>query len=443
MRPQAGNPDEKDAHLFHAARLKSDTPRAAGGTHVHRTQSFDSMRHAGEFDEAETRARLRLYRSRRVGASTFHRLIAEHGTAIAALDALPDVAAQAGMKNYLPCPEQLIDTELKAAKTIGARLLCHGTPDYPALLALTQDAPPVLWAKGDYSLFERASLSIVGARNASSLALRFTRSLARDLGEEGYAITSGLARGIDAAAHSAALPTGTIAVLAGGLDVLYPRENAQLYDQISVEGLLLSEHPFGMKPFARHFPMRNRIVSGLSRATVVVEAAAKSGSLITAGMALDQGRDVMAVPGHPFDARSAGTNILIRDGATLVRGARDVIDGLAGASHMARTALEEPKEAIAPPRLPTPRQNAAQSTDQTNTPQRAHKEDSENVPTDDRKDITQLHAEILSRLSGAAIEEDALIRTLDGDPEIIATEILALELEGQLARKSGGFLARA
>lgn len=359
--------------------------------------------------------RLRLYRSRRVGALTFHRLIAEHGSATTALEALPDVARNAGARDYQPCPEAVVEAELKMGRRFGATLLVKGDADYPALLSLIEDAPPVLWTKGDLTLLERPTLSIVGARNASSLGLRFARSLAKDLGEEGFAIASGLARGIDSAAHKAALETGTVAVLAGGLDTVYPKENQELYESISRGGLVMSEHGFGMKPLARHFPMRNRIVAGLSRATIVVEAAAKSGSLITAGMALDQGREVMAVPGHPFDGRSSGGNILLRDGAALIRGARDVIDALASASPLAQTQMSAPAEVIAIPE--PPRESRSLS------------------------DHAALHSDILSRLSTTAVEEDALIRAIGGDPEAAACEILNLELDGRIARKPGGMLA--
>jgi DNA processing protein len=205
------------------------------------------------------------------------------------------------------------------------------TQAYPEALARIPDAPPILWALGDTSCMARPMVAIVGTRNASALGARMARRLTRELGEAGFVVVSGLARGIDALAHEAALETGTIAVHAGGLDVLYPAENAGLADQIGKTGLRLSEMPFGLQPQGRHFPRRNRIVSGLAEAVIVVEAAARSGSLITARCALDQGREVMAVPGHPLDSRASGGNILLRDGATLVRGADDVIEALGGA----------------------------------------------------------------------------------------------------------------
>ncbi|NVK47884.1 MAG: DNA-protecting protein DprA [Rhodobacteraceae bacterium] len=358
---------------------------------------------------------LRLLRSRRVGVSTFYRLLSEHGDAQTALEALPEIARQAGVSEYQVCPQGVIDAELRAGRKHGARLILRSDPDYPPLLALIDDAPPAIWVKGDLSLFERPTLAVVGARNASSLGHRFTRTLARELGEEGFAIASGLARGIDATAHEAALETGTLAVLAGGLDEIYPAENTELYHSIAESGLLISEQPFGMKPFARHFPMRNRIVSGLSRATIVIEAAARSGSLLTAGNALDQGREVMAVPGHPFDARSAGCNILLRDGATLIRGARDVMDTLAAASPLAQTAMETPKDAIPVPEAPAEVRSLA--------------------------DHAALHTEILARLAGAPLPEDDLIRDLGVTADRASAEILNLELDGRIARKPGGMLA--
>ncbi|GAA3869013.1 DNA-processing protein DprA [Celeribacter arenosi] len=358
---------------------------------------------------------LRLLRSRRVGVATFYRMMREHGDAQTALAALPDMAKSAGVSNYEICPEGVVAAELRAGHKAGARLVARGEPEYPDYLAMIDDAPPLLWTKGDLSHFERPLIAIVGARNASSLATRFARTLARELAQEGFGIVSGLARGIDTAAHLAGLESSTIACLAGGLDIVYPPENAQLHADIGEKGLLVSEHPFGMKPLARHFPTRNRIVSGLSRATVVVEAAARSGSLITAQNALDQGRDVMAVPGHPFDARSAGCNLLIRDGASLIRGARDVIDALADASPIARTHEVTPEAAIPVP--PAPPENR------------------------DLSDNTVLHMEILSRLSTSALAEDQLIRDIGLPSERICAEILCLELEGRVSRKAGGFIA--
>ncbi len=296
--------------------------------------------------EDEQFARLRLLRSRRVGISTYKRLLIEHGTAQNALAALPEVARAAGVAGYEICPEGVVRAELRAAHAQGAKLLHIDHPNYPASLAELDDAPPFLWLLGDPALLAKPMIALVGARNASSLGTRMARSLAHDLGEAGFVVVSGLARGVDAAAHLAALPYGTIAVQAGGVDIMYPAENTALAEDIAKQGLRLSEQPMGLQPTARYFPKRNRIISGLARTTVVVEAAAKSGSLITARDALDQGRDVLAVPGHPFDARASGGNMLIRDGATLVRNAADIIDAL---GPMQGDAPQLPLEARPPP----------------------------------------------------------------------------------------------
>ncbi|WP_227271284.1 DNA-processing protein DprA [Roseobacter weihaiensis] len=367
--------------------------------------------------EDEQFSRLRLLRSRRVGITTYKRLLTEYGTAQNALAALPEVARAAGVETYEVCPEAVIQAELNAARAAGARLVMQGTDAYPAALDEIEDAPPFLWVVGDPDLLQTPMISLVGARNASSLGTRMARALARDLGAAGYTVVSGLARGVDAAAHTAALPTGTVAVQAGGVDVIYPAENTELALSIAQSGLRLSEQPMGLQPMARHFPSRNRIISGLSQATVVVEAATKSGSLITARDALDQGRDVLAVPGNPFDARAAGCNQLIRDGAILVRSAADVIEALAPIHH------EQPELPMTPP-APAP------------TPKKA-----KGVQNSLRK-AAALHRDILSRLSPAPVAEDQLIRDLAVTASEAAPALLDLELDGQITRQSGGLLSR-
>ncbi|MEM9912618.1 MAG: DNA-processing protein DprA, partial [Pseudomonadota bacterium] len=271
---------------------------------------------------------LRLLRSRRVGPTTFYRLMNEHGSADAALAALPELARAASVRGYEVCSLQSATAEFAAGREVGAKLLAFGEPGYPTALLDLSDAPPLLWVLGDQRIFTRPMVALVGARNASSLGLRMARALATELSDRGIVVVSGLARGIDAAVHEVSLKNGTIAVMAGGVDVLYPAENAALGRDIPDTGLRLSEMPVGMAPQARHFPARNRLISGLSQAVIVVEAAGKSGTLHTARSALDQGREVLVVPGHPFDARAAGCNMLIRDGATLVRNAEDVIEAL-------------------------------------------------------------------------------------------------------------------
>ena len=358
---------------------------------------------------------LRLIRSRRVGPATFHRLMAEHGSAAAALAVLPGIAAAAGVEGYEICPLGVVQAEMRAGAAAGARLLVHGQAGYPAALMDMTDAPPVLWAVGDIGLLARPMVAMVGARNASSLGLRMARRLAEVLGGAGQVVVSGLARGIDAAAHEAALATGTVAVMAGGVDVIYPAENAGLAAQIAAKGCVVSEQPPGLEPQARHFPLRNRIVAGLARAVVVVEAAAKSGSLITARDAADLGRDVLAVPGHPFDARAAGCNMLIRDGATLVRHAADVLEAIGVAAPVERSARAEPAAQIIPDVQPQ-RRNLG--------------------------DIASVHSLILDRLGPSPLAEDQLIRDLAMPSASVAPALVTLELEGRIQRQAGGLLSR-
>ncbi len=360
---------------------------------------------------------LQLARSRRVGPATFHRLMREHGTAGAALAALPKIAAAAGVENYEICPIGVVRAEAARGAKLGAKLLLWGQGGYPAALMDLADAPPVLWALGNVDLLARPAVALVGARNASSLGLRMAKALAMGLGAAGQVVVSGLARGIDAAAHEAALSAGTIAVQAGGLDVIYPEENAKLTEAIGAQGLRLSEYPFGLQPQARHFPQRNRIVAGLARAVVVVEAAAKSGSLITARDGADLGRDVLAVPGHPFDARAAGCNMLIRDGATLVRSSADVIEalGLPAITANAPKSVPNPAAVAAAPVAPAPRP---------------------------LREAHALHAQILSRLGPSPVAEDQLLRDVGIAGAQIGPALVALELDGQIQRHAGGLISR-
>lgn len=363
--------------------------------------------------EEDTLSWLRLIRSARVGPATFLRLMAEHGTAAAALDALPALASASGVNDYTPWPADLAAQELERGRRLGAFPLLLGQPAYPPALAALADPPPFLWALGrpaNRALLARPAVALVGARNASSLGIRMARSLAGGLGAAGFVIVSGLARGIDTESHGAALDGGTIAVMAGGVDVVYPPENAALAAAIADRGLRLSEQPIGLEPQARHFPRRNRLIAGLSRAVVVVEAAEGSGSLITARDALDQGREVMAVPGHPLDPRAAGPNALIRDGATLVRGAEDVVAVL-GAT------------------LPAPRPAPA------TTPRPA-------PPASQIADPARLHGRILDALAAAPLAEDQLLRDLALPAAQAAPALLFLELAGRLQRDPGGLLRR-
>jgi len=279
--------------------------------------------------EPERRDWLRLARTENVGPVTFDQLIQRFGTARAALAALPDLARRGGRAIKL-ATEAAIDKELADGAALGARLLCAGEPAFPQALAALDPPPPVIWVRGRAELLDRPTVAIVGARVASAAGQRFARGLASDLGQAGHVIVSGLARGIDGAAHEGGLPSGTVAVLGGGVDDIYPPEHAGLYQRIAEAGCVVSENEPGRAAVARDFPRRNRIISGLSRAVVVVEAEFRSGSLITARLAAEQGREVLAVPGSPLDPRAKGTNDLIRQGAAICEGAEDVLRALEG-----------------------------------------------------------------------------------------------------------------
>jgi len=361
---------------------------------------------------------LRLARSRRVGPATFIRLIREHRSAAAALAALPALAAGAGLRGYAPADRAAVEAEWQAAERAGARPLLLGAAQYPACLATIADPPPLLWALGDPTLAARPAVALVGARNASALGCRMAARLAAELGALGLVVVSGLARGIDASAHDAALATGTIAVQGGGVDDLYPPENAGLATRIAALGLRLSEMPMGHAPRAQDFPRRNRIVSGLALGVVVIEGAERSGSLITARNAADQGREVMAVPGNPLDARAAGCNALIREGATLVRSAEDVAEALAAS--LADMPRPEPRpraqpQAAPPPPAPEPA---------TPAPPEA------------------LAGRLLALLGPAPSPEDLLIRSTGAPAARVAEALLDLELAGLIERHPGALVSR-
>lgn len=356
---------------------------------------------------------LRLIRSRRVGPATFHRLINEHGSARAALEALPEIAAAAGVRDYRPCPEAVAAAELRAGRKAGAKLVRHDSPLYPPALRQIDSAPPLLWLLGDAAWLTANAIAVIGARNASSLGLRMARGMAVGLGKNRHTVIGGLARGIDKAAHEAALPTGTVAVLAGGVDMPYPTENIELAARIAAQGAVISEQPPGTAPAARHFPARNRIISGLSRAVVVIEAAHRSGSLITARYALDQGREVMAVPGHPMDTRASGCNQLIRDGAHLVRSAADVAMALQGNKEITVTVT------------------SANSDDPAPAPD-ARIENSDGTAPEDQ---------ILSRLTPSPSDENDLIRGLGLTAGTASAAILSLEIQNRIVRIPGGMIA--
>lgn len=345
--------------------------------------------------------RLRLIRTPGVGPVAFRQLLARFGTAAAALDALPDLARRGGGAPRLP-DAATIAREREAVARIGARHLFLGEADYPALLAELDDAPPVLTARGDAALTRAPTVALVGARNASAASCRYARGLAHDLAARGATVVSGLARGIDSAAHQGALPA-TVAVIAGGIDVVYPPENAALQERVAAEGLLLAEMPPGTEPRARHFPYRNRIIAGLSLGTVVIEAAPRSGSLITARLAGEAGREVMAVPGHPGDPRAAGCNGLIREGATLIQDAADVLEQLRPIDARAVRAPASPW-AGGPP---------------------------EDATDADRRRLSTL-------LGTVAVPVDELVRQSALSPAVVQAVLLEWELAGRLERYAGG-----
>ncbi|RMF75607.1 MAG: DNA-protecting protein DprA [Alphaproteobacteria bacterium] len=371
-----------------------------------------SDRHAVPLAPEERLARLRLAHTETVGPIGFRTLIARFGSARAALDALPELARRGGRERPLKIPSrrQAERIEAEAARE-GIALVVLGDADYPAPLAAIEDAPAVLFAKGHRHLLHRPTVAIVGARNASAAGREQARRMAVALGEAGYVIVSGLARGIDAAAHEAALARGTIGVAAGGLDVPYPKENTALIHRIGAEGLLLSEALLGTRPTARHFPRRNRIVSGLALGVVVIEAAARSGSLITARLAGEQGREVFAVPGSPLDPRAAGTNRLIKQGAHLAESAADVISVLADIHPPAAEPEREGPFSIAGPQEP----KAA--------PER-------------------VRAAVRALVGFTPVTLDTLVRETGADPAEVAAAVLELEIAGLLERLPGGRVVR-
>lgn len=377
---------------------------------------------------AERFARLQLARSQNVGPRTFAQLLRRYGSARSALDALPVLAGRGGKTDYIACDPVLVQAELDTGLATGSQLLVYGDPDYPQMFQDLDPAPPVVWAKGNIALLTRRTVGIVGARNASALGLRTARRLARELGSTGHVIVSGLARGIDAAAHEAALTTGTIAVLAGGLDRPYPPENVALCEQIGAEGLLISEIPFGIAPIATHFPRRNRLISGLARGVVLIEAAARSGSLITARFALEQGREAMACPGAAEDPRSAGCNALIREGAALIRHAGDVEEALAAPRtlHLAEDGYEFEFDA------------EVFSDDAMRDDYDALADFDEEGNADDQA----LSDQIMELLGPSPVEIDEIARLCGTAPSDLSLAILELDLAGRIEIRPGGMISR-
>jgi len=350
---------------------------------------------------------LRLIRTENVGPITFYQLLARFGSAEAALAALPDIARGGGRTKALAIyPRGAAQREMTQIQEVGARLVAWGEPDYPPALAAIDDAPPLIAMKGRPHLFERSAIAVVGARNASANGRRFARDIAAQLGQHGLTLVSGLARGIDAAAHDGALATGTAAVLAGGIDKVYPPENRALHEQIAENGMLIAEMPIGTEPQARHFPRRNRIISGASVGVLVIEAAIRSGSLITARFALEQGRDVFAVPGSPLDPRCRGTNDLIRNGAILVETIDDV--------------LRELTPALARP--PSERMNDKPAT-------------AKMVPT--APELARARDLVSDLLSPDPVPIDELVRQCRLPAALVVTIVLEFELAGRIQRHPG------
>jgi len=370
--------------------------------------------------DRERLERLRLARTENIGPVTYRQLIARYGSAAAALDALPGLARRGGRSRALRiCPRDQAERERDALARLGGTLIIPGEAAYPEALAILDHAPMVLSVLGDPGLLSRRAVAIVGARNASTGGRRFAHKIAGDLATAGLVVVSGLARGIDAAAHSGAIDA-TVAVVAGGVDVVYPRENEALYADIRAKGAIVSEMPLGVQPQARHFPRRNRIISGLSLGVLVVEAALRSGSLITARLAAEQGRDVFAVPGSPLDPRCRGPNDLIRKGARLTESAEDILEEL---------------PAAAPLRMPSPTAPLLAAPSFA-----AMASDDDPGPADEPPG--GLADRILALLGPARVSVDDLIRETAEPAGLVRGALLELELAGRIERQPGDTVAR-
>jgi DNA processing protein len=352
---------------------------------------------------------LRLIRGEHVGPRTFHALVRRYGTARAALAALPELARRGGGAAPRIPSRADAEREINAARTAGIAFVALGEPDYPLRLSMIDDAPPLVALRGRRDVLAAPMVAMVGARNASAAGLKFAERLARGLGEAGFAIVSGLARGIDGAAHRASLATGTVAVLAGGADHIYPPEHARLAEEVAAQGAIVSEMPIGYVPRAHDFPRRNRLISGLALGVVVIEAARRSGSLITARLALEQGREVFAVPGSPLDPRAEGSNSLLKQGATLVTEAADVV-------------------AVLQPILGRPLDLGA------GEPERA-------APSPDGDPQASERSRITALLGPTPVLIDDLVRLSGSPPAIVHAVLLELDLAGRLERHGGGLVS--
>ena len=359
---------------------------------------------SGSLSDAERRDWLRLARTENVGPVTFDQLIQRFGTAARALAALPDLAQRGGRRIAL-ASEAAVDKELADGGKLGATLIASCETAFPKALAALDPPPPLIWARGRVEMLDRTSVAIVGARVASAAGQRFARGLASELGQSGQVIVSGLARGIDAAAHEGGLPTGTVAVLGGGVDDIYPPEHRDLYARIVDAGCVVSESEPGRAAVARDFPRRNRIISGLCRAVVVVEAEMRSGSLITARLAAEQGREVLAVPGSPPDPRAKGTNDLIRQGAALCEGAEDVLRALEGLR-----GFREPERGAY-----------------------------DGLPANDPDD--RLREAVAALLSPTPVSRDEIVRATGAAPAAVFAALVELSLAGRCELQPGGMVS--
>jgi len=353
---------------------------------------------------------LRLMRTLNVGPITFFNLITRFGTAAEALAALPDLSLRGGRKTPLTaCAREVATKEMELATKFGAKFILYGSPEYPKLLNAISDPPPIITVLGHPHVWQKNDVvAMVGSRNASAGGCQFAQKIAKELGESGFSVASGLARGIDTYVHKGSLTHGTIAVIAGGIDNIYPPENEALYKQIGESGAIISEQAFGSLPYSGAFPGRNRIIAGMSLGTVVVEASPKSGSLITARFAMENNREVFAVPGSPLDPRSKGCNQLIRQGANMVENVGDILSAL---MPMRRKTLEE-----------------------TNT--KPYLQNSE-APVISETELAQTRRIVTEKLGITAISVDELIEQSHASAPCVLTVLLELELAGRLKRSSG------
>ncbi len=377
--------------------------------------------------DAERLDWLRLIRTETIGPVGFRRLLGRYRTAGRVLDALPELSRRTGRAALRAFPVAEAQAELRRADDCGARAIALCEPDYPPLLAAIEDAPPLLYVLGQASALVRPAIAVVGSRNASANGRRLAGQLARDLGAAGFVVVSGLARGVDTAAHQGALGTGTVAVLAGGVDVVYPEENRRLYAEILAGGAVIAEQPPGLQPQARHFPRRNRLISGLARGVVVVEASLHSGSLITARLALEQGREVFAVPGSPLDPRARGGNDLIRQGAQLIETAEDVLRGLSGWRQRPLTASSAGDTAEG-----WPEDTDAADVATRHTPP---------APAPDDREADDPQRMIAGLLSPEPVAVDEIVRGCHLSPAVVNTILLEWELAGRLERHPGNRVA--